>query len=156
MKLLVIFIALNIVNVILQTIKSLATVKCGKAIAAIVNAIAYSLYTVVIIYTVCDLSTFTKALVVGLCNLVGVYVVKAIEEKSRKDKLWLVKVTIPKSCSFGAREEFRENEISFSEISINGFYVYDCYCNTQNETTKVLEIAKKYRGKTFATENKLF
>lgn len=156
MKLLIIFIALNIVNVILQTIKSLATVKCGKTIAAIVNAIAYSLYTVVIIYTVCDLSTFTKALIVGLCNLVGVYVVKAIEEKSRKDRLWLVKITIPKSMAFGAKEELTENNISFSVIDTNGFKVFDCYCATQNETTKVLEIAKKFDGKTFATENKLF
>lgn len=156
MKLLVIFIALNIVNVILQTIKSLATVKCGKTIAAIVNAVAYSLYTVVLIFTNADFPMWQKCLIVGATNFVGVYVVKAIEEKVRKDRIWLVKVTIPKSCSFGAREEFRENEISFSEISTNGFYVYDCYCNTQNETTKVLEIAKKFRGKTFATENKLF
>ena len=29
-KLLILFIALNIVNVIIQTVKSLATVKCGK------------------------------------------------------------------------------------------------------------------------------
>lgn len=156
MKLLVIFIVLNVINVILQTIKSLCTVKCGKTIAAIVNAIAYSLYTVVIIYTVCDLSTFTKALVVGLCNLVGVYIVKAIEEKTRKDKLWLVKVTIPKAMSFGAKEEFTENNISYSVIDTNGFKVFDCYCATQAETTKVLEIAKKFDGKTFATENKLW
>ena len=54
-KLLILFIALNIVNVIIQTVKSLATVKCGKTVAAIVNAVAYGLYTVVVVYTVCDL-----------------------------------------------------------------------------------------------------
>jgi len=37
------FIILNIVNVILQTCKSLATVKCGKFGAALVNAVAYGL-----------------------------------------------------------------------------------------------------------------
>ena len=94
-KLLLTFIILNIVNVILQTVKSLCTVKCGKVVASVVNAVAYGLYTVVIIYTVCDLPLVTKALVVALCNLIGVFVVKLIEEKSRKDKLWLVKITIP-------------------------------------------------------------
>ena len=54
-ELLIIFIALNIVNVIIQTVKSLATVKCGKTVAAVVNAVAYGLYTVVVVYTVCDL-----------------------------------------------------------------------------------------------------
>ena len=45
MNLLLVFIILNIINVVLQTVKSLATVKCGKGVAAIVNALAYGLYT---------------------------------------------------------------------------------------------------------------
>ena len=52
MNLLILFIVLNIANVILQTAKSICTVKCGKLVAAIANAIAYGLYTVVIVYTV--------------------------------------------------------------------------------------------------------
>ena len=94
-RLLIIFIALNIVNVIIQTVKSLATVKCGKTAAALVNAVAYGLYTVVLVYTVCDLPLWLKVIVVGLCNLVGVFVVKFAEEKARKDKLWKVEATIP-------------------------------------------------------------
>ncbi len=34
-QLLIIFIVLNILNVIIQTVKSIATVKCGKAVAAL-------------------------------------------------------------------------------------------------------------------------
>ena len=59
-KLLIIFIALNIVNVIIQTVKSIATIKCGKTLAAIINAVAYGLYTVVVVYTVCDLPLWLK------------------------------------------------------------------------------------------------
>ena len=44
-KLLIIFIVLNIFNVIIQTVKSIATVKCGKGAAALINAVAYGLYT---------------------------------------------------------------------------------------------------------------
>ena len=85
----------NVVNVIIQTVKSLATVKCGKTVAAIVNAVAYGLYTVVVVYTMCDLPLWAKALIVGVANLIGVYVVKLFEEKARKDKLWKVEATIP-------------------------------------------------------------
>lgn len=156
MNLLITFIILNVINVILQTIKSLCTIKCGKVVAALVNALAYGLYAVVLVYMVCDLSTFTKALIVALCNLVGVYVVKAIEEKTRKDKLWLVKTTIPKAMAYGAKQELTENGVSFTVLETKGFKVFDCYCKTQKETDVVLRIAKKFDGKTFATENKLF
>ena len=93
-KLLLVFIGLNIANVIIQTVKSIATVKCGKGVAAIVNAVAYGLYTVVTVYLMCELSLGLKALIVAVCNLVGVYVVKFFEEKARKDKLWKVEATI--------------------------------------------------------------
>ena len=53
MKLIVIFILLNIANVIIQTVKSIATIKCGKGLASVINAIAYGLYTVVVVYMVC-------------------------------------------------------------------------------------------------------
>ena len=45
MNLLVIFTILNIINVILQTIKSIATFKCGKTMAAIINAVAAAALT---------------------------------------------------------------------------------------------------------------
>ena len=53
--LLLTFIILNILNVIIQTVKSIATVKCGKTAAAIINAVAYGLYTIVTVYMMCEL-----------------------------------------------------------------------------------------------------
>ena len=82
-ELLWLFIVLNVLNVIIQTVKSIATIKCGKWSAAIVNAIAYGLYTIVVVYTVCDLNLWLKVAVVAIANLVGVYVVKLFEEKTR-------------------------------------------------------------------------
>ena len=100
MKLLAIFILCNIINVIIQTIKSIATVKCGKAPAAIINALAYGFYTYIIVLTVCDLPLLIKCIVVGGCNLIGVWLVKFFEEKARKDKLWKVEMTVNKSKTF--------------------------------------------------------
>ena len=105
MKLLILFIVMNIVNVVLQTIKSLATVKCGKWGAAIVNAVAYGLYTYIVVLTMCDLPLLWKCVIVALANFIGVYVVKLIEEKARKDKLWKVEAT------FAHKENFIHNLI---------------------------------------------
>ena len=154
-KLLIIFIALNVVNVIIQTVKSIATIKCGKTMAALVNAIAYGLYTVVVVYTVCDLPLWLKVVVVGVANLIGVYVVKWGEEKARKDKVWLVKITIPTENAEQAKHFLEQAEISFTYYDLQKYFVFDTFCDTQEETTKVLQICKTCGGKAFATENKL-
>lgn len=154
-KLLITFIALNVVNVIIQTVKSIATIKCGKTMAALVNAIAYGLYTVVVVYTVCDLPLWLKVVVVGVANLIGVYVVKWGEEKARKDKVWLVKITIPTESAEQAKHFLEQAEISFTYYDLQKYFVFDTFCDTQEETTKVLQICKTCGGKAFATENKL-
>lgn len=157
-NLLITFILLNIANVIIQTIKSIATVKCGKVAAAIINAIAYGLYTVVTVYMLCELPLFWKAGIVALCNLVGVYVVKLGEEKARKDKLWKVEATIPNQSLFAENDdcliELRNANIPMNYIDINKYILVNCYCATQAESRAVKEILDKYNAKYFVSESK--
>lgn len=155
MKLLIIFIVLNIVNVIIQTVKSLATIKCGKTMASIINALAYGLYTVVVVYTMCDLPLWSKALIVGLCNLVGVYVVKLIEEKSRKDKLWKVEATIPKSEAEQMIKDCEYYQLTYNYIDIEKWYLFNFYCPTQQDSTNVKNLLKSYNAKYFVSETKI-
>jgi len=155
MKLLIIFVLLNVVNVIIQTIKSIITIKGGKGISAIVNALAYGFYTVVIIYMVCDLSTTTKALIVGLVNLIGVYLVKWFEEKLQKDKLWKIELTVPKIAKNELSAELEKFGISHNYIDNIGKYtLFNCYAPTQKDSQFVKDLAKRYKAKFFAIETK--
>jgi uncharacterized protein YebE (UPF0316 family) len=149
------FVVLNIANVVIQTVRSIATIKCGKVMASLTNAVAYGLYTVVVVYTVCDLDLWLKVAVVAVANLVGVYVVKELEERARKDKLWLVKTTVKKENKQIIETFFNENNIPFTCYDVERYLVYDCFCSTQQETTQVVTICKGCGGKIFATENKL-
>ena len=153
-ELLIIFIVLNIVNVIIQTVKSIATIKCGKGMASVVNAIAYGLYTVVVVYTVCDLPLWLKVVVVGLCNLVGVFCVKWGEEKARKDKLWKVEATV-KPCEFEAIKTYCEvADLPFSYIDVNKYILFNFYCATQKESAIVKDLLDKHNAKYFVAESK--
>ena len=152
-KLFITFVILNIINVIIQTVKSLATVKCGKTVASIVNAVAYGLYTVVVVYTVCDLPLWLKVVVVGVANLIGVYVVKLIEEKSRKDKLWQVQATIPKKYTNAVHLDLKDIPHSYIE-NIGNYTIFNFYCATQKDTIKVKEIINQYEAKYFVSESK--
>lgn len=154
--LLIQFIIFNILNVIIQTIKSVATIKCEKGTAALINAVAYGFYTYIVVLTMCDLPLLWKALIVALCNLVGVYVVKWIEEKARKDKLWLVKITVPAAEFQSIKNALNGYDIPFTFYDVTKYIVFDTYCNTQKETNLVTDLCKKHNGKAFAAENKLY
>lgn len=156
-RLIIIFILANIANVIIQTVKSLCTVKCGKTIASIVNAVAYGFYTYIIILTTCELQTFTKAMIVGACNLVGVYVVKAMEEKLQKDKLWKIEATIPCAQSKDVANLLYNAKVSYNYLKSEGtgnYTLFNIFCNTKAQSVAVKEILKNYDAKYFVTESK--
>ena len=149
------FVILNVVNVVIQTVKSIATIKCGKGMASIVNAVAYGLYTVVVVYTVCDLPLWLKVVVVGLANLIGVYVVKLLEEKARKDKLWKVEATIDDRDTDRLHYDLKVASLPHNYIDkVGKWAVFNVYCATQAESTKAKEILANYNAKYFVSESK--
>ena len=156
MKLLILFIVMNIINVVIQTIKSIATIKCGKTAAALINALAYGLYTYIIVLTNCELPLLAKCLIVASANFVGVWVVKYFEEKARKDKLWKVEATFPHRENFihNLKVWAEVNHIALNYIDIDKYYVVNFYCPTQKESAIVKEFVDKFNGKYFVSESK--
>ena len=157
MNILVIFIVLNVLNVIIQTIKSICTIKCGKLMASFVNAIAYGLYTVVLIYMNCDLTIWTKALFVALCNLVGVYVVKLFEEKMRKDKLWKIELTIKPNYIEMFTADLEKFGIPYTLVTTANqrYTIVNTFCAKQKDSTFVKSLAERYNANYFVTETKI-
>lgn len=155
MNLLLFFIIINVVNVVLQTIKSLLTTKGNKWAAAVGNALAYGLYTVLLVYMNCDLSLMAKVFIVGGCNFIGVFVVKFVEEKLQKDRLWEVRLTIKAENGASLDDELTDQNISHNFQIIDRWAVFNCYCPTKKESHIVRETAKRYDAKFFASEAKI-
>lgn len=157
MKLLFTFIILNIVNVILQTAKSIATVKCDKTVAAIANAVAYGLYTVVIIYTVCDLPLWEKVLIVAISNFVGVYLVKFIETKLNKDKLWKIEATVeglPYNYLEWSLKHYKATNYNIIKVN-DSVNIVNFYCYTKEESGKAIQVCKVINAKFFVSESRI-
>lgn len=155
MNLLIIFIVANILNVIIQTIKSICTIKCGKGIAALVNALAYGFYTYIVILMIADLPLLTKCVIVGLCNLIGVYIVKWAEERARKAKLWKVELTVRNEEAQKLHEDLNRFNIPHNYIpNVGKWTIFNAYCATQKESHFTKEIANKAHAKYFVTETK--
>lgn len=156
---LIFFTVLTLVNVIIQTVKSLATIKGGKWTAASVNAITYALYTYVIFFTAVDgIALWQKAVITGVCNFVGVLAVKWIEEKTQKDKLWIFQVTA-KTDSEDIQKIgrlLRDCEIKFvyNEIIKDELYTMQIFSYTQKESEMLQSILNNYNVKYCAVETK--
>ena len=157
MSALILFAICTFANVVLGTIKSVMTIRGSKLSAAFWNALSFGLYSYIVILTAtADLTTIEKIITTIGCNLIGVYLVKYVEEKMRKDKIWKFELTIP--------EEFTEEfhyvcslySLSHNYIENIGKYtIFNIYAKSQEESKKVKEIAAKYDAKLFATETKL-
>ena len=149
------FIIFNVINVIMQTIKSIATIKCSKTVAALVNAVAYGLYTYVVILTMCDLPLLAKCLVVAGANFVGVYVVKFFEEKARKDKVWKVECSVPTERAEVFRNWVKERNLPFNYIeNICKYTIFNIYCYTQEDSAKAKVLMEHFALKYFVSESK--
>lgn len=151
MNLIIIFVILSIVNVIFSTIRSITTIKSGKVVASVISGGYFAFYNVMLIYTVMDFPMWQKCVITFGCNVIGVFIVKLIEEKMRKDKMWKVEVTVPtRYC----------NTIDFSLVDVPHSYIilsekhtiFSFYCATQKETKKVTDICNQYGAKYFASE----
>ena len=154
MELLILFIVMNVLNVIIQTVKSICTIKCGKAVAAIVNAVAYGLYTYIVVLTMCELPLLSKCLIVAGCNFVGVYVVKFFEEKARKDKLWKVVATIPVEVAEKVKHDLKANCLPYNYIDIEKYYLFNVYCENQEQSKVAKVVLDYYNAKYFVSESK--
>ena len=145
-----------ILNVIIQTVKSIATIKCGAWAAASVNALAYGLYTIVVVYMSADgLGLLWKAVIIGLANLVGVYAVKIIEQKKRKAKLWKVECTVNRSKTSQLDSELDRVAIPHNYVPVGRYSIFNCYCATEKDSIAVKQLLNKYNAKYFVTESKI-
>ena len=155
MNLLLLFIILTACNVIVGTIKSLLTIKGTKFWAAFINAVAYAFNTVAIFYTADEeIPMWFKIIIVAAINFIGVYIVKYIEEKQTKEKLWKIECTVLEEQRRPLRQELKDAGIYHRFIEGIGKYViFNIYAETKEQSTTVKQLLKEYDAKYFVSEN---
>ena len=131
MKILILYLMLQITNVILATIKSIVTIKGSKLSAALMNALSYSVNIIVVIYTVMDFSIWIKILITAITNFTGTYLGVYITEKLRKDRLWEIKATVITVNDYiniknalKAQSHIKYNSMTLDDNQGYLFYVY--------------------------------
>lgn len=149
------FVVLNFVNVLINTARSLTTVKGGKWIASLMNALCYGYYTIIIFITATyEIPLVLKIIAVAIVNFIGVFTIKFCEEKIQKEKLWVYNI-------IGINTEIEEkirtflnntNVKYYSEELDNNYWTMTIFSETQKESVLINSILNNYSVKFYAVE----
>ena len=153
-ELLITFIILSIINVIFSTVRSIVTIKGNKVTASFISGGYFAFYNIMLLYTVADFPMWQKCIITFVCNVIGVFIVKFIEEKSRKDKLWKVEATIPRAEASRLINYLENSELSYNYVDINKYYLFNFYCPTQKQSAEVKKLLDNFHAKYFVSESK--
>lgn len=157
----VLFTLATVINVTLSTIRSICTIKCGKWLSAISNAICYGFYPLIVMLTAKDTVTIvTNMVITAVANFICVWLIKYVEEKAKKDKLWKVEMAIPTVLGFNIEKEIafdllKSHNIPYNHQCVGKWTIFNCYCMTQEQTKVCADIVKTCGGKISAYENKM-
>lgn len=156
MNAIVIFAIATVVNVSLSTIRSLCTIKGGKWLSAITNAVCYGFYPLIVMLTAKGtVDIIINMVITAIANFVCVWLIKFIEEKARKDKLWKVEATIDKCYRDDLIHGLTNSDIPFNYIDNIGRYtIFNVFCATQEQSLKVKNYLDLYNAKYFVSESK--
>ena len=154
-----IFFGLQLVNVILSTIRSIVTVKASRHSAALMNAVSYTFYNgIVKLLTAQNMSVILAT--TFITNIIGVYTANFILDKVRKDKLWVFGVT------FKAKDEnvnirtivnmltYANIKFVYNEVIPEKLYTMQIFSYTQKESDMIKEILKNFNVKYYITETR--
>lgn len=147
-KIIVVFCICQLINVILSTLKSVITIKGGKGLAAISNAVAYGFNTIVI-KVIADVDMWI-AVIISICsNLIGVYFALWLTEKMRKDQLWKITVTVPADNYDSLISGLKEYDISFISYETSGskYRVLDVFSKHKKESKLIRNLFNMYDAK---------
>lgn len=154
MKIILTFIILSVINVVASTFRSIVTIKGGKTCAALISAAYFAFYNIVMIYTVADFPLWVKCAVTFFCNLIGVYLVKWVEEKRTPVKMWKLEMAVITDDPVKIKNAIEGHGIPCNYIPVGNWTMFNCYCDTCEQSDFVKNLCKYLNGKISAYESK--
>lgn len=152
---LIVFTVCSLINVMLNTIKTLVMYKKNTLSSATINAITYGFYTIIVVLMAGEIPLLWKILLTAVSNFIGVAVSMNIMNRMEKDKLWKVEATVKSDKQEVLCEMLNNADLSFNFIEGVGEYtVFNVFCSTQKESHALREILNLYDAKFFVSESK--
>lgn len=144
---LLIFIGVQLLTTMLSTAKTILTVQASKSVAALINAISYTLGAIMMkLLTKQDMEVVIS--VTFFCNLVGVYIAKMIIDKTRKTRLWIINATVKNNLRDDVERKLRDRQIQYTLLEAkNNRDFFSIFSYSKGESSLIKEILEEYHIK---------
>lgn len=145
----ILFIILQVINVILSTIKSIVMIKGSKWGAIIANTIYFGVYTAVLKQISAIDNLFVLVVITMLANFFGTWFGIVITDKLRKADLWIIKTVI----RIGYVKDYKKalNDAGIKYISYqttwDEYTAIDIFSESRTQSKKIKEILLKFKAK---------
>ena len=147
----ILFFVCQLINVALNTAKTIIMHKEEKISSSLINAITFGFYAIIVVMTASALPLWITIAITVVTNLIGVYGSMWLLDRWKKDSLWEITATVKETPSAEyVRYYLDKEDISYNEIGLlnNKGYVFHIYSETQEQSgyvKKVLDgIGAKY------------
>ena len=150
-----IFVGVNLVNVVLSTLRSIFTIKATRFVATLFNALSYG-FVALIMKQMSGFDTASVVVVTLITNLIGVYGSMFVLDKLRKDAVWKVTVVAQMVDYPEIIHELVDADLAFNTHQLFTKYgesiQIDVFSKNQKDSQKLKEILSKYDVKYHVNE----
>jgi len=132
----VVFTICQFINVALNTAKTIIMHKEEKVSSAIINAITFGFYAIIVVMTAGSLPLWITIIISAFTNLIGVYGSMWVLDKFKKDKLWEITATVSETESKHLATMLDLNNFGYTQLQAsNGKVVFNIYSHSQKESS---------------------
>lgn len=154
------FFVCQLINVGLNTAKTIIMHKEEKISSSVINAITFGFYTIIVVMTASSLPLWITIIITVVTNLIGVYASMWLLDKLKKDSLWEIVATITNENGKVFEEiewEMCINKISYNSSKTNrqNERVFRIYSKNQKESTIIKAMLDKYNALYIVHEEKV-
>lgn len=145
----ILFIILQVINVILSTIKSIVMIKGSKWGAIIANTIYFGVYTAVLKQISAIDNLFVLVVITMLANFFGTWVGIVITDKLRKADLWTIKTVIKIEYIKEYKKALNEADIKYIsyQTTWDEYTAIDIFSENRSQSKAIREILAKFKVK---------
>lgn len=142
------FLFVQLVNVILNTFKTIITARGTMLPAATINALTFGFYTLVVALTTDMSNIWVNMALTIVANFVGVCFSFWLLKKLQKDKLWEVVATIKKCNDYKVANNLHDEAIPYTMVKDSTNHtIFHIYSANQKQSEIIKKILQKYNAK---------
>ena len=147
----IVFFVCQLINVALNTIKTIIMHKEQKVSSSLINAITYGFYTIIVVMTASALPLLITIIITIITNLIGVYTSMLVLEKLKKDSLWEIVATVKyNKTRLGCMAfELTQHKIKFNMVDTwdKSETIFHIYSENQKQSVIIKNLLDKYGAK---------